>query len=60
MTKHKDDLRLFIDGNLQFSSSDEYRYHESLVHIPMMATPHKEKALILGGGDADKYLSSGR
>lgn len=51
MTKHKDDLRLFIDGNLQFSSSDEYRYHECLVHIPMMANPHKEKALILGGGD---------
>lgn len=51
MTKHKDDLRLFIDGNLQFSSMDEYRYHESLVHIPMMATPFHEKILILGGGD---------
>lgn len=51
MTKHKDDLRLFIDGNLQFSSMDEYRYHESLVHIPMMASPYKEKVLILGGGD---------
>ena len=36
MTKHKDDLRLFLDGNLQFSSADEYRYHEALVHIPMM------------------------
>lgn len=51
MTKHKDDLRLFIDGNLQFSSSDEYRYHECLVHIPMMAAAHGEKILILGGGD---------
>lgn len=51
MTKHKDDLRLFIDGNLQFSSMDEYRYHECLVHIPMMATPKKETILILGGGD---------
>lgn len=51
VTKHKDDLRLFIDGNLQFSTADEYRYHESLVHIPMLAAPRKENVLILGGGD---------
>lgn len=51
MTKHKDDLRLYLDGNLQFSTMDEYRYHESLVHIPMAATQNKEKILILGGGD---------
>ena len=51
MTKHKDDLRLFIDGNLQFSTMDEYRYHECLVHIPMAAASSKEKVLILGGGD---------
>ena len=51
MTKHKDDLRLFLDGNLQFSSSDEYRYHEALVHIPMMYTKKHDRVLILGGGD---------
>lgn len=51
MTKHKDDLRLFINGNIQFSSLDEYRYHEALVHIPMIAAKNKEKVLILGGGD---------
>ena len=34
VTKYKNDIRLFIDGNLQFSSLDEYRYHEGLVHIP--------------------------
>lgn len=53
MTKHKDDVRLFLDGNLQFSSSDEYRYHEALVHVPMMyAIPNQpKKVLILGGGD---------
>ncbi|MBQ2801213.1 MAG: polyamine aminopropyltransferase [Lachnospiraceae bacterium] len=51
MTKHKDDLRLYIDGNVQFSSLDEYRYHEALVHIPMSKTPKKEKVLVLGGGD---------
>lgn len=51
VTKHKDDLRLFIDGNLQFSTADEYRYHESLVHIPMLAATHKRNILVLGGGD---------
>ena len=25
-------VRLFLNGNLQFHSRDEYRYHESLVH----------------------------
>lgn len=51
VTKHKDDLRLFIDGNVQFSSSDEYRYHEALVHIPMSKAKKKDKVLVLGGGD---------
>ncbi|NLK94142.1 MAG: polyamine aminopropyltransferase [Clostridiales bacterium] len=51
VTKHKDDLRLFLNGNIQFSSSDEYRYHESLVHIPMSLANKKEKILVLGGGD---------
>jgi spermidine synthase len=51
ITKHKDDLRLFINGNIQFSSTDEYRYHESLVHIPMSASGSKKNILILGGGD---------
>ncbi|MGA8114555.1 MAG: polyamine aminopropyltransferase [Actinocatenispora sp.] len=43
------DVRLFLDGDLQFSSVDEYRYHESLVH-PVLAGPHR-RVLILGGGD---------
>lgn len=51
MTKHKDDTRLFIDGNCQFSSADEYRYHEALVHIPMSKIKHPDRVLILGGGD---------
>lgn len=51
MTRHRDDLRLFIDGNLQFSSSDEYRYHEALVHVPMAQALQKKNILILGGGD---------
>ncbi len=51
MTKHKDDIRLFLDGNLQFSAMDEYRYHEALVHVPMMYAKSHERILILGGGD---------
>lgn len=51
MTKHKDDLRLFIDGNVQFSSIDEYRYHEALVHIPMSKAKKRDRVLVLGGGD---------
>ena len=51
MTKHKDDIRLFLDGNLQFSTMDEYRYHEALVHIPMLYAKSHERILVLGGGD---------
>jgi spermidine synthase len=43
------DVRLFLNGDLQFSSKDEYRYHEALVH-PAMAGPHA-RVLVLGGGD---------
>jgi spermidine synthase len=43
------DLRLFLNGDLQFSSIDEYRYHESLVH-PALTGGH-DRVLILGGGD---------
>jgi spermidine synthase len=43
--------RLYIDGHIQFSSRDEYRYHESLVH-PLLSIPgDKSKVLVLGGGD---------
>ena len=47
----KRDLRLFIDGHLQFSEMDEHRYHESLVHSVMSYDGPKENILILGGGD---------
>ena len=43
--------RLYIDGHIQFSTRDEFRYHESLVH-PVMAVPGpRDRVLILGGGD---------
>ncbi|MES2299660.1 MAG: polyamine aminopropyltransferase [Pseudomonadota bacterium] len=51
ITRWKDDLRLYINGNLQFSSRDEYRYHEALVHPAMQALPWARRVLVLGGGD---------
>jgi spermidine synthase len=43
--------RLYIDGHIQFSTRDEYRYHEYLVH-PVMSVPGvRQNVLILGGGD---------
>jgi spermidine synthase len=51
ITRWKDDLRLYINGNLQFSSRDEYRYHEALVHPALEALPWARSVVILGGGD---------
>ncbi len=44
------DVRLFLDGDLQFATADEHRYHESLVH-PLLAQGRREHVLVLGGGD---------
>lgn len=43
--------RLFLNGNLQFHSRDEYRYHEALVHPAMAAQGAPKRVLVLGGGD---------
>lgn len=60
ITKAFDDVRLFLNGNLQFSSKDEYRYHEALVHIGLARglagglAPERrppKQVLVLGGGD---------
>lgn len=51
VTKHRNDLRLFLNGNIQFSSLDEYRYHEALVHPAMSLSKKREDVLLLGGGD---------
>jgi len=45
------EVRLFLNGNLQFDSRDEYRYHEALVHPVLAAHPAPRKVAILGGGD---------
>lgn len=51
LTRWADDLRLFLNGHLQFSSRDEYRYHEALVHPAMASHPAPRRVLVLGGGD---------
>ncbi len=51
LTGHRDDLRLYLNGDLQFSSVDEYRYHETLVHIPLGLSPNPRNVLLLGAGD---------
>ena len=45
------DYRLYINGNLQFSSLDERIYHEMLVHPAMTLAASRSRVLILGGGD---------
>lgn len=51
LTKAPHDVRLFLNGNLQFSSRDEYRYHEALIHVGLQATREPRRVLVVGGGD---------
>lgn len=49
VTRRGQDRRLYLDGGLQYSSRDEYRYTESLVYPAL--TKDTKTVLILGGGD---------
>lgn len=52
VTKGKTGYALFLNGNLQFNSFDEYRYHEALVHPAFASsTSDPKRILVLGGGD---------
>jgi spermidine synthase len=51
LTRRGDVLKFFINGHLQFSSSDESIYHDMLVHVPMAVAQSRHRVLILGGGD---------
>ena len=51
LTRGHEKFRLYLNGNLQFDSGDEYRYHEALVHTGLAALPNAKRVLILGGGD---------
>ncbi len=53
VTRRGNDMRLYLDGGLQFSTRDEYRYTESLVY-PALGSGHvggARSVLVLGGGD---------
>ena len=50
-TKNRRGFQLHLNGHLQFSSVDEYRYHEALVHPVMSAAGDAKNVLVLGGGD---------
>jgi len=51
LTRKGDRFQLFLNGNLQFDSRDEYRYHEALVHPGLASLERAERILVLGGGD---------
>jgi spermidine synthase len=51
VTRQRDETRLYLNHNLQFSSRDEYRYHEALVHPGLATLPGARQVLVLGGGD---------
>ena len=40
---------LLIDNKTQVTERWEYRYHEPLVHPVMLAHPHPERVLLIGG-----------
>jgi spermidine synthase len=51
VTRSAHSHQLFLNGALQFASSDEYRYHEALVHPAFSVGRTIRRALVLGGGD---------
>ncbi|MHB8797345.1 MAG: polyamine aminopropyltransferase [Thermoanaerobaculia bacterium] len=51
LTRNKAGFQLFLNGHLQFSSVDEYRYHEALVHPAFGVVPGARRVAVLGGGD---------
>ncbi|MEL6471753.1 MAG: polyamine aminopropyltransferase [Cyanobacteria bacterium J06623_4] len=55
LTRFGSDLRLFLNGELQLSTIDEYRYHEALVHPAIAAATANghppKRILLLGAGD---------
>jgi spermidine synthase len=51
MTEWKGYYWLYLNNHVQFSTYDEVRYHESLIHPAMLLAPSRERILVLGGGD---------
>jgi len=51
ITQWKDKYWLFINGNEQFSTFDEEKYHEPLIHPAMSLSGQRKDILVLGGGE---------
>ncbi|CAN0839373.1 Thermospermine synthase ACAULIS5 [Linum grandiflorum] len=49
-TKHFGKV-LVIDGKVQSAESDEFIYHELLVHPPLLHHPNPKRVFIMGGGE---------
>ncbi|XP_044472375.1 thermospermine synthase ACAULIS5-like [Mangifera indica] len=42
---------LVIDGKMQSAESDEFIYHECLIHPPLLCHPNPKTVFIMGGGE---------
>lgn len=51
LTRWKEHHWLYLNGSAQFSSYDEERYHEPLVHPALSISSARGHILVLGGGD---------
>lgn len=51
IAKNNSEFRLYLNSAIQFSSRDEYRYHEALVHVPLSQLDTVNRVLVLGGGE---------
>jgi spermidine synthase len=52
VTSAHESFQVYLNGQLQLDASDEYRYHEALVHPAVAALGRPlRRALVLGGGD---------
>lgn len=61
LTRRGPDVRLFLDGDLQFSSLDEYRYHEALVHPALSVNGElRQRAEDRGTGVSEASVTASR
>ncbi len=51
LTRREGVTNFYLNGGLQFSTIDEHRYHEALVHPAMSMAERHQQVLIIGGGD---------
>lgn len=42
---------LALDDVIQFSEIDEFIYHETIAHVPLLTHPRPKHLLVVGGGD---------